>query len=426
MEEEGIMRESLFEDLIEKYRHDTESVYNTWFLQYKDRLKAFRTIKVGIRDVVFEIQNQSFGCDFKGSSLETVVTAISEQKQIFEGAAHAFYWKPKLRIPDIYENEENKRSFGIFLQACLLAKDDKKVIYEIIKLDEKKIKGLGPAVANILYFLHPTFFPPCNTAIVKGFNALFHKKIKLGSWPDYLKMRETIIEKNEKYRYQFSNDYGAISGLLFEIGVGRIVIPENAEMVIEADEAKKLKLFNKRRKQVLEDLLEENEHSEMQYLLAKLGSELGYNIWIAQNDHSRQRKGQALGDFSIKKLPNVFLSKDVYKTVSLIDVIWLDKKGQFVGAFEVEKSTSIYSGILRLHDLATSMVDGKCHLYLIAPNKREREIQAQLLRPSLQTSLASMPISYITFSDLKCDCDAMGKFGNNFSVLDKIAKRASH
>lgn len=418
------MSRCLIENLIQKYRNDTESVYNTWFLQYNDRLKAFRTIKVGIRDVVLEIQNQSFGSDFKGSSLETVVTVISEQKQIFEGAAHAFYWKPKLRIPDIYENEVNKCSFGSFLQSCLLANNDKKVVDEIIKLHEKKIKGLGPAVANILYFLHPTLFPPFNTAIVKGFNALFHKKIKLGSWLEYLQMRETIIETNEKYRHLFSNDYGAICGLLFEIGVGRIIIPENAEKVIEADEAKKIKLFKKRHKQVLDDLLEENDHSEMQYLLAKLGGELGYDVWIAQNDHNRQRKGQALGDFSIKELPNIFLSGEVHKTVSLIDVIWLTKNGQFVGAFEVEKSTSIYSGILRLHDLATSMVEGKCNLYLIAPNKREREIQAQLLRPSLQTSLKSMPISYITFSDLKCDCDAMGKFGNDFSILDKIAKKA--
>lgn len=307
------MSHCLIENLIQKYRNDTVSDYNTWFLQYNDRLKAFRTIKVGIRDVVLEIQNQSFGSDFKGSSLETVVTVISEQKQIFEGAAHAFYWKPKLRIPDIYENEVNKSSFGSFLQVCLLANNDKKVVDEIIKLHEKKIKGLGPAVANILYFLHPTLFPPFNTAIVKGFNALFHKKIKLGSWLEYLQMRETIIETNEKYRYLFSNDYGAICGLLFEIGVGRIIIPENAEKVIEADEAKKIKLFKKRHQQVLDDLLEENDHSEMQYLLAKLGGELGYDVWIAQNDHNRQRKGRALGDFSIKELPNIFLSGEVYK-----------------------------------------------------------------------------------------------------------------
>lgn len=417
-----ILEINLIEKIVGEYRQDNESVYNTWFLQSQDRLKAFKTIKSGIAVVIEEIQNKSFGNDFKGSSLETVVTAIAEQKQIFEGAAHAFYWKPKLRIPDIYENEKNKKDFAMFLNACLLAKDEKKIIQEIVKLNEKKIKGLGPAVANILYFLHPTLFPPFNTAIVNGFNALFHKKIKLGSWESYLEMREVIIEVNTKYRNLFSKDYGAISGLLFEIGMGRLVIPENALKVIEKDENKKLKTMKKRHQQVLDDLREENEHSEMQYLLAKLGRDLGYRVWIAQNDHKRQWDGNVLGDLSIKELKKDHLSQEVYKTVSLIDVIWLDENDFFIGAFEVEKSTSIYSGILRLHDLATSILDGTCCLYLVAPKKREKEIKAQLLRPSLQSSLKSMPISYITFSDLKSDCEAMCKFGSGINVLNKIAK----
>jgi hypothetical protein len=46
----------------------------------------------------------------------------NEQKQVFEGAAHPFYWKPKLRIPDIYENEENKRTFGRFSIATSLSR----------------------------------------------------------------------------------------------------------------------------------------------------------------------------------------------------------------------------------------------------------------------------------------------------------------
>ncbi len=417
------LENSVLEKIVEEYRNDTESVYNTWYLQSKDRLKAFRTIKAGIEVVIREIENKTFGNDFKGSSLETVVTAIAEQKQVFEGAAHAFYWKPKLRIPDIYEDEENKKAFASFLKACLQAKDENKVIEEILKLNEKNIKGLGPAVANILYFLHPTLFPPFNTAIVKGFNTLFHKKIKLGSWVSYLEMREKIVEVNQEYRHLFSKDYGVISGLLFEIGIGRQVIRENALKVIENDDEKKIKLMKKRHKQVLDDLQEENEHNEMQYLLAKLGREIGYRVWIAQNDHKKEWSGIVLGDLSIKDLPKATSLGEVQKTISLIDVIWLDENNRFVGAFEVEKSTSIYSGILRLHDLATSIEGGSCNLYLIAPNKREKEIRAQLLRPSLQSALKTMPISYITFVDFRSDCDAMCKFGTEISVLDKVAKR---
>ncbi|GAC92415.1 hypothetical protein KN10_2851 [Anoxybacillus flavithermus NBRC 109594] len=178
--------------MIQEYRGDMESVYQTWFIDNDQRLKAFRTIRNGVIEVIKDIENNTFGNDFKGSTLEIVVTAIAEQKQVFEGAAHAFYWKPKLRIPDIYENERNKKAFGRFLKSCLQATTEKQLIEEIVKLDQLQIKGLGPAVANILYFLHPTVFPPFNTAIVKGFNLLFDQKIKLGSWQEYLKMREII------------------------------------------------------------------------------------------------------------------------------------------------------------------------------------------------------------------------------------------
>ena len=159
--------------IIQQYKTDSVSVYNTWFVNNEDRLKAFRSIRRGVMQVVEDIKTKKFGNDFKGSSLEFVLTCITEQKQVFEGAAHPFYWKPKLRIPDIYENENNKQYFGCFLENCLNAKTEEQLIREIVNLDAKKIKGLGPAVASILYFLHPTIIPPFNTAIINGFNYLF-------------------------------------------------------------------------------------------------------------------------------------------------------------------------------------------------------------------------------------------------------------
>ncbi len=101
-----------------------------------------------------------------------MVGSIAEQRQIFKGADHAFLWKPKLRIPDIYEDRENQAAFGRFLDTCLCCSTEAAVIEAIHRLDERRIKGLGPAVANLLYFLHPTVVPPFNTAIVNGYNAL--------------------------------------------------------------------------------------------------------------------------------------------------------------------------------------------------------------------------------------------------------------
>lgn len=411
--------QNYIQNLIASYRSDAESVYQTWFINNGERLKAFRTIRNGIKQVIEEIELNQFGNDFKGSSLEVVVTAISEQKQIFTGAAHAFYWKPKLRIPDIYENEENKKIFARFLKSCLQNTNEKQLMEEVLKLNGKRIKGLGPAVANILYFLHPTIFPPFNTAIVSGFNTLFNESVKLGSWTEYLRMREMIIEYNNKNIALLSKDLGAVGGLFFEIGIGRLVIEENHEMVLKQME-KREKTNKKRHSEVLSDTSENNDHTEMQYHLARLGKSLGYHVWIARNDHKREWNDQKLGEFSLLQLELPNVSAQVQDTISLIDVLWLDDSGSIICAFEVEKSTSIYSGILRLYDLALTIQDHSCNLYLVAPNKREKEIKAQLLRPSFQHE-QMCSISYILFSDLRCDCDAMCKFGTNSTVLDKIA-----
>lgn len=407
--------------LIESYKNDQESVYSTWFLHSNDRLKAFRTIRKGLLKVIIEIQEGTFGNDFKGSSLEMVVSSISEQKQIFEGAAHAFYWKPKLRIPDIYENNQNQKAFGRFLRACLETTSAEKVIDEIRAIDRLKIKGLGPAVANILYFLHPTLFPPFNTAIVNGFNLLYNEKLKLGSWKAYLEIRTKLIDENDRHRNHLSKDLGALAGMLFEIGSNRMIIDKNALGFLKIETEKIEKAKKRRQKDVKEDEMEENTHSEMQYHLARLGNSLGYRVWIARNDHKREWNGQKLGEFSIENLNTFNFPPSVADTIALIDVLWLNQDEKVIAGFEVEKSTSIYSGILRLTDLSLSIQGESCQFYLVAPEKREKEIKAQLLRPSIR-SLDSQSISYLLFHDLRCNCDSMCKFGKDSSVLEKLAK----
>ena len=261
-------------NIIEQYKSDTESVYNTWFINNVDRLKAFRSIRRGILQVIDDIKSGKFGNDFKGSSLEFVLTCITEQKQVFEGAAHPFYWKPKLRIPDIYENEKNKIAFGQFLENVLKATNEEQIVKEIIHLDDLKIKGLGPAVASILYFLHPTIIPPSNTAIINGFNFLFKDKKKLGSWSEYLKIREVLVDVNKQYKNELSLDLGAISGLMFEIGTQKLHLG-NDEYLSEQERKKLELLIEKRQNKIQEDKLEESLHTEMQYHLIKIGDSVG-------------------------------------------------------------------------------------------------------------------------------------------------------
>ena len=410
-------------NLIGSYKADPESVYNTWFVGSPDRMKAFRSIRRGVRDTVDSVAAGTFGADFKGSPLEVVLAAITEQKQVFEGAAHPFYWKPKLRIPDIYENEPNKRTFAAFLDSCLNATREDQVLAEISRLAGAHIKGLGPSVANIIYFLHPTTVSPFNTAMVNGFNALYSDKKKLGSWDSYLAMREVIVRTNSEVRDLLSNDLGAFAGLLFELGSGRLLTSTNVDAVLAFEKTKAEKVARTRHEEVLAEQAEENEHTQIQYLLIKMGRALKYAVYVARNDRHRSYEGHSFAQLTVPELPPLSWPSDVMETVSLIDVIWFHPEtNAIVCAFEVEKSTSIYSGILRLEDLVRSMPDCTCNVYLVAPDKREKEVMAQFARPAFKQDLANIPLAFIPFNDLSEHCDAMCRFGEDHSILRKIAR----
>lgn len=409
--------------LIRQYKSDKESVYNTWFVDNDTRLKAFRSIRRGVMQVIGDIKAGKFPNDFKDSSLEFVLSCIAEQKQVFAGVAHPFYWKPKLRIPDIYENQENKIAFGQFLENCLNAKNAEQIIAEILRLDARQIKGLGPATASILYFLHPTLMPPFNTAIVNGFNAAFSDKKKLGSWSEYLKIREILIATNAKYREDLSNDLGAIAGLLFEIGAQKLAL--GGDNYLSETERKRLeKSMEKRHTEIKAEHAQESLHTEMQYHLLKIGKALGYDVICAVNDRSKAYNSANFSFLCLEDFPEMKTDAETASTIKLIDILWYEKSSDnIVAAFEVEKSTSIYSGILRLTDLSYSIADGDEVFYIVIPDEREREVCVQLCRPAIRN--LKTQIKYITFQDLRENCDALCKFGTGRLDMEKIARSAA-
>lgn len=419
-------RTQLIRQLIEQWREDEGATYQGWFL-WDERLKNFRSIRRGIQQVVGEIEAGTFGVAYRGSSLETVVHSIAEQRQIFKGADHAFLWKPKLRIPDIYESPHNQRAFGRLLDNCVCCDNAEDVIAHIRAIDAFRIKGLGPAVANLLYFLHPTLIPPFNTAIVNGYNALTGSKVKLGSWEQFLAMRGGILDLNDQYRDLLSNDLGAMGGLLFDIGSGRYPAPplgdteENdwfARLDAVRSEAAKLS----KAQQVQGE--SERTHTEMQAWLRDLGMALGYRVWIAANDRGRLFGDAPLGKGCLEHLPSEIAAAPGADAVRLIDVLWLEKDTPRVAAaFEVEHSTSIYSGIVRMLDLALS--GGGFHtaagLFLVAPDDREKDVRAQIVRPAF-SRIADLDISYLPYGELETHRDQIARFGSGLKAIRAIAR----
>jgi len=247
-------------------------------------------------------------------------------------------------------------------------------------------------------------------------------KVKLGSWSEYLRMREVIVEKNNALKSELSNDLGVFAGLLFDVGERKLLISD--DHLTDEEYVKIKKKIEKRHKEVVSEMEEEDLHTEMQHHILTVGSSIGYDVIAAANDRSRCHNGNSLSSVCIDKFPEINVDKDTYKTITLIDAIWFEKgSNKITCAFEVEKSTSIYSGILRLTDLYFSFPDNLPSLYLIIPNKREKEVILQLQRPSIKNS--DIEIHYILFSDLRKDCDAICRFGENKNILKKISKTVS-
>lgn len=411
--------------LIDHWKNDRHSTYNTWFL-WEERLKNFRSIRRGIGQVVREIDAGTFGNVYRNSSLETVVGSVAEQRQIFKGADHAFLWKPKLRIPDIYENSANQRAFARLLDACDCCDTAEAVIEAIHKLDALKIKGLGPAVANLLYFIHPTLVCPFNTAIVNGFNAVTGSNMKLGRWDHYLSMREGMIRLNDQHRNQLSNDLGAIAGLMFDVGRGRYAAPPRLDEpgVIaswEADLQRVREESAAAQKQWAIARESDATHTQIQGWLRDMGKSLGFDVWIASNDRSRPYADGALADGCLKQWPGD--AAQGLDSVRLIDVVWLERgSAQVAAAFEVEHSTSIYSGIVRMLDLALgTQVGAASTLFLVAPDNRREEVARQLKRPAF-SRVAELGIRYLPYSQLKDHREMIGRFGSSIKPLMDITQ----
>ncbi len=413
-------------DLIARWREDGAATYRSWFL-WDERLKNFRSIRRGLQCVIADVEAGTFGTAYKGSSLETVVGSIAEQRQMFKGADHAFQWKPKLRIPDIYENREHQLAFGRFLDACLCCTGEEGLLRAIHQLDERRIKGLGPAAANLLYFLHPTLVAPFNTAIVNGYNALTGARVKLGKWDEYLAMRSGILRINEEHRAALSNDLGAIAGLLFDIGSRRYAPPprddDPAAAAAWREDLERVRAEAGRERH-LADAAKEGEctHTEVQGWLRDLGIALGFDVWIASNDSGRALGAGRLGDGCLKSLPPQLAELPGGESIRLIDVLWLTRGASRVeAAFEVEHTTSIHSGIMRMLDLALEAPVPVRGLFLVAPDNREEQVRAQLRRPAFRR-IHDLAVRFLPYGELERHRESMSRFGSGLRAIEAVAR----
>ena len=169
--------------------------------------------------------------------------------------------------------------------------------------------------------------------------------------------------------------------------IGSVTVPEKTEETEEQEVSSK----------------KTTDHTEIQWLLLKLGTDMGFDVWVARNDRNKEYKGKKFTDLRKLKgeLPLQF-DDATNKTIEFIDVLWLQGNA-IVAAFEVESTTSIYSGLLRMSDLVAMQPNLNIPLYLVAPNDRREKVMTEVNRPTF--SKLSPPLSeicrFISFTGLK-------------------------
>jgi hypothetical protein len=169
-------------------------------------------------------------------------------------------------------------------------------------------------------------------------------------------------------------------------------------------------------------------HTEIQYHLLTLGAEMGFDLWVARNDRWKEWSGVALGSIpgAAAELPTQF-NEATNRTIELIDVLWL-KGNSIVAAFEVESTTSIYSGLLRMSDLLALQPNLNIQIYLVAPDDRRDKVEQEILRPTF--NLREPPLAricgFLSFSRLTEHLSGIRKLGLASSLkpdfLNKVAE----
>ncbi len=163
----------------------------------------------------------------------------------------------------------------------------------------------------------------------------------------------------------------------------------------------------------------------IQTLLADIGSKMGMEIWLPSGDRVAVLacwKGDHAAP--LERLP-LHYNETTMGTIERIDVIWL--KGRAIRrAFEVEHTTAVYSGILRMADLLALVPNMKINLHIVAPLARRDKVFQELRRPVF--SILEPPLSelctYLSYDSIRnlADQPHLGRL--NDAVLDDYAEEA--
>ena len=139
-------------------------------------------------------------------------------------------------------------------------------------------------------------------------------------------------------------------------------------------------------------------HSQVQTLLAAVGNMKGFDVWVPDTDVGRM-DWSLTPRFQLRDHAPV-CHPGVSAILSEIDVVWITRGANSIEAlYEVEHSTPVYSGLLRLNDLL--LAAPSISRFHIVSNETRRDLFCrQLSRPTFRASGLSGLVSFLEYSSV--------------------------
>lgn len=190
-----------------------------------------------------------------------------------------------------------------------------------------------------------------------------------------------------------------------------VSVPDDSAVVEEAPEAQEA---------------ETRESIRVQALIAQIGARMGLSIWIPRADREAVlREWKDGGQTLLERLPLNY-DDTTLRTIEQIDVLWLRGRS-IVRAFEVEHTTSVYSGILRMADLLALQPNMDIKLHIVAPGAKREKVFQEIRRPVfslLEKGPLAESCTYLSYDSLR-ELGAQKHLAHlSDTVLDEYAEEA--
>jgi hypothetical protein len=249
----------------------------------------------------------------------------------------------------------------------------------------KTLSGSGETTWELIYFI----------ANARRLDVPFEEFCRLFGYEPNYRLRGFTTVAADKLE-DFYRRYDDLYSILERIEKGQPIAEKGSLPVPQAPKPTDLvELQPDEIDQVLQAQLV-SDHVKMQWKLARLGLKAGERVWVPAGDQARLRTHFQFESFDAEFSAGIDLPHSYMEN---IDVVW-KQEFRIGAAYEIENSTSIYSGLLRFADLNILAPNTLYPMFVVAPSQRRNRVREQLRRPTFKQLGLDRKVRFLSYESI--------------------------